>query len=285
MTDVLDQLVIAVQDDQPSLNRLLTAISVNGEISYLGAYELLSDAVGENRNATVRDALNLSGVKPPDVALDVTTLEHAAGAADRARDRVMTLLDLPAVDRLGRVRLLDAATAGGLPPRRTSTGTRDDHVRVEPMTYETIMNQPLHSQRLARARLLTGNAYDGPDGAARFQEADRSYAEGGRDLVAGFERDHAVQTAERAAGLATAQLSAAWQHGATPAERAQLVREAASESVRLLAQMEAPADRAQPAREWTSDRARVTHNEVQARRASSGHGYLYELSQIDARDA
>jgi hypothetical protein len=277
--DVLNQRAIELmRGDQAQLNRVLLAVCANTpEISYMDAYQELQDAAVDNPAVTVRDVL--SGRKLDAIETDVKTLAAAGAASQHVRERMVRMLDLPAVDRHGRVRLLDQ---GGLPPRRTPTGTPDNRLTIQPDTYERVMNAPLHSERLHRARALTGDAYLGPDGAQRWQTYDRQMADGGADAVATLEAGAAARTAGRAEQLATSQLDAAFQNGSTPKERAKLLSKALKKTARLLDAMEQPADHAEPAAKGWSDRTMLLHSEVQDRRRQSGRGYLVELSAMSA---
>lgn len=275
MADLLNSNVIALMRDPVATDRVLRALCANdGTLSYMDGYQLLQDQAVNDPSVTVRGAL--SGRKLDAIQTDIRTLEAAAAASDTVRQRVALLLDLPGTDRLGRV-MLDSA---GAPPRRVPSGSSDDRLAVRSSTYQEIWSAPLHSERLHRARALTGNAYAGPDGAKRFQEADRAYAEGNADLVASLEAAHALQTAAQATRLATAALDAAFQQGSSPKQRAKAVKRALDQTRIMLDQMEQSAETVQPVAEWSSDRTRLLHSEVQQRRARSGRSYLVELSQM-----
>lgn len=258
------------------LDRLLTAVHRNG-MAYFDAYRQLEECAIDNPNVTCRVAVKqLDGVRLGAVKDELVLLDTAAQAMELARQRVLRQLDCPPVDALGRV-LLDQGTS---PPRRTPSGTPDDRLRIEPSTFEQVMNQPLHSERLARARMLTGQ-YEGPEGAKQFGMADRAHAEGGADLVAGLQRAHAIATADRAAQVAGASLDQALQAD-TQRERKKMLDRALKRTARLLDEMEQPPpDRMElQAVGPDSNPVRLLHQQVQQRRRESGRPYLVELDAI-----
>lgn len=247
MNTILDAtLTQALRDPAagPDLHRAITALCATSGRSYMAEYEGLHRAMLEslhgNEDATVRDSIrSRDDVRLADVKEDLRTLEAAAEASDRVRERHLRMLDGQAVDDHGRVRLLD--NAGGLidmrpqgtPPRTMPSGNADAGPSITPASFESVCNQPLLSSRLHRARTLTG-AYQGDAGARQWHNADVAHAEAGLDLLGSLERSHAAAMADRQAQDVGAQLDAAFQRGGSPKERRKLCAQAAAATLRML---------------------------------------------------
>jgi hypothetical protein len=248
--NVLDaSLVVALRDPLagPDLHRVLTALCASSGKSYMQEYEglqrVMMDSLHGNEGQTVREAIKArDDVKLSDVRDDLATLEQGAKVADAARERALRLLSVPDVDAHGRVKLLDSSAGpnpwadSGLPPQRVPTG---DDGRGRPaigrQTFESVMNEPMMSGRLFRARQLQPG-FEGPDGARQFQRFDQDHAEAGFDLVAGWEAEAAIAQAYSAAQTVGAELDQAFRAGRSPKDRRKLLDKAAKRSVKLLDQ-------------------------------------------------
>jgi IS1 family transposase len=219
-----------------TLHHLLLSTATAAKVSYLDAYQRFEEIAADAPHVTVRQAIKELDVKGSDVRDDLAMLEAATRAAAKAQERAQRRLDQVPIDADGRV-LLDSAPQtgpGGLPSRRQPTGSPDNRLAIEPANYEAVMQAPLHSQRLARARQLAPRAYEGDAGAQAWQQADRAMAEADRDLLGSMELDVAVRAAQAAASTVQPQLDAAFQSGSSPKARRKLCAAALKSSIRML---------------------------------------------------
>ncbi len=241
---ILDcELTRALQDPAagPDLHRALTAMCASSGRPYMAEYSSLRTAMLDSlhgaEGATVRDAIrDRSDMKLDRVETDIRTLEAGQKAADRVRENALRLLDSLPVGDDGRVRLLDSRYVDGspdLPPQRVPTGTPPGQP-IGPASFEAVMNAPLYSSRLARARQLAPQQYDGDTGAHSWQQADRAHCEAGLDLLGTMERSHQIAVADSRAQAIAGQLDQAFQRGGSPKERRRLMEKAAAPMLRML---------------------------------------------------
>lgn len=212
MTEILDADFNATYADRPAFGRVVRGVALDRGLSNARATDLLCGeeaalALGAG-HTTVRDVVRALGADAEVVGEAARFWEKADAVVEAAYERASSPIMLEQVDRHGMI-LLDQSAPAGL---SDSPMRRQSPVAVDPLQTDigkALTDPAERERRLARARKLSGR-YQGDEGRRAFDEEDRGWLEGGKDIVRTLERHAAVTHAKAAADRVGAQLEAAF---------------------------------------------------------------------------
>jgi hypothetical protein len=172
--DILSRSASEVTSDHAAHHKVLTAITLEANCSYIDAYTDFARATQTAAGGSVYSVAESIGLNPARLAEDIRTLETADQEKEKLSQRIVKMLDTA------------GATAGD--GSTVMTGNpREMGPAIDDETYSAIRSQhpkPVWTRLRRMHRLAGGELYHGEHGERQFADEDQLWAQAGSDLVA-----------------------------------------------------------------------------------------------------